>query len=137
MAAPFEITFWFGLLFIALGTGLLKPNISAMVGDLYEEEDTRRDAGFSIFYMGINIGSFRAPLVTGFAAQQRGFHWGFAIAGTRDDVRGHPVRRRPQAPARSGRRPRRTRPRRSSATGSSSCSSGSSCSSSPSPGRWA
>lgn len=81
MAAPLEATFWLGLLLIALGTGLLKPNISAMVGDLYSETDTRRDAGFSLFYMGINIGSFLAPLVTGWAAQQRGFHWGFAIAG--------------------------------------------------------
>lgn len=81
MAAPFEVTFWVGLLLIALGTGLLKPNISAMVGDLYSETDTRRDAGFSLFYMGINIGSFAAPIVTGFAAQQRGYHWGFAIAG--------------------------------------------------------
>jgi len=81
MAAPLEESFWLGLLLIALGTGLLKPNISAMVGDLYSETDTRRDAGFSLFYMGINIGSFAAPIVTGWAAQQRGFHWGFAIAG--------------------------------------------------------
>ncbi len=81
MAAPLGASFWVGLLLIALGTGLLKPNISAMVGDLYGETDTRRDAGFSIFYMGINLGSFAAPLVTGWAAQQRGFHWGFAIAG--------------------------------------------------------
>ncbi len=81
MAVPLEPTFWVGLLLIALGTGLLKPNISAMVGDLYSETDTRRDAGFSLFYMGINIGSFAAPLVTSWAAQQRGFHWGFAIAG--------------------------------------------------------
>ena len=81
MAVPVDATFWVGLLLIALGTGLLKPNISAMVGDLYSETDTRRDAGFSILYMGINIGSFAAPLVTGWAAQQRGFHWGFAIAG--------------------------------------------------------
>ena len=81
MAAPLEESFWLGLLLIALGTGLLKPNISSMVGDLYSETDTRRDAGFSLFYMGINIGSFAAPIVTGWAAQQRGFHWGFAIAG--------------------------------------------------------
>ncbi len=81
MAAPVEITFWLGLLAIALGTGMLKPNISAMVGDLYDDADTRRDAGFSIFYMGINLGSLFAPLITGYAAAQRGFHWGFAIAG--------------------------------------------------------
>jgi len=81
MATPVSGLFWFGLLLIALGTGLLKPNISAMVGDLYTETDIRRDAGFSIFYMGINIGSFLAPLLTGFAANRYGFHWGFAIAG--------------------------------------------------------
>ena len=81
MALPIEITFWLGLLLIALGTGLLKPNISAMVGDLYDETDTRRDAGFSLFYMGINIGSLLAPLITGWAADRHGFHWGFAIAG--------------------------------------------------------
>ena len=81
MALPIEITFWIGLLLIALGTGALKPNISAMVGDLYDEADTRRDAGFSLFYMGINLGSFFAPLVTGYAADRHGFHWGFAIAG--------------------------------------------------------
>lgn len=81
MAVPIELTFWFGLLLIALGTGMLKPNISALVGDLYSETDTRRDAGFSLFYMGINLGSFLAPLVTGFAASAYGFHLGFAIAG--------------------------------------------------------
>jgi len=81
MAAPIELFFWFGLLLIALGTGLLKPNISAMVGDLYSEADTRRDAGFSIFYMGINIGALAAPLVTGYAAARHGYHWGFALAG--------------------------------------------------------
>ena len=51
MAVPNEITFWIGLLLIALGTGLLKPNVSAMVGELYHDHDTKRDAGFSIFYM--------------------------------------------------------------------------------------
>jgi POT family proton-dependent oligopeptide transporter len=81
MAVPFETSFWIGLLLIALGTGALKPNISGMVGDLYDAEDTRRDAGFSLFYMGINIGSFLAPLITGYAADRHGFHWGFAIAG--------------------------------------------------------
>lgn len=81
MAMPIGWLFWFGLLLIALGTGLLKPNISSMVGDLYSEADTRRDAGFSIFYMGINLGSFLAPLVTSYAYSQFGFHWGFALAG--------------------------------------------------------
>jgi len=81
MAVPINLTFWVGLLFIALGTGLLKPNISALVGDLYSETDTRRDAGFSLFYMGINLGSLLAPLITGFAAARYGFHVGFGIAG--------------------------------------------------------
>src|SRR5882724_2504642 len=59
-------TFYLGLFRIVVGTGLLKPNISTMVGSLYTQDDPRRDAGFSIFYMGINIGAFLAPLVCGF-----------------------------------------------------------------------
>jgi len=89
-------TFYAGLILIALGTGLLKPNISTMVGQLYEPSDKRRDAGFSIFYMGINLGALISPLVTGFLAQSETFkrviesmglnpakswHWGFAAAG--------------------------------------------------------
>jgi POT family proton-dependent oligopeptide transporter len=96
MAAPTITTFYLGLLLIVLGTGLLKPNISVIVGQLYAPADQRRDAGFSIFYMGINLGAFIAPLVTGFLAQEptfrewlagRGFdptrcwHWGFGAAG--------------------------------------------------------
>src|SRR6266850_6066996 len=61
--------FYGGLILIACGTGLLKPNISAMVGQLYPEKDQRRDAGFSIFYMGINLGAFLSPIVVGFLAQ--------------------------------------------------------------------
>ena len=80
MAVPVELSFWLGLLAIALGTGLLKPNISGLVGQLYSEGDTRRDAGFSIFYMGINIGALAAPLVTGKLAQEN-WHLGFAVAG--------------------------------------------------------
>ncbi len=87
--------FYLGLALIVTGTGLLKPNISSMVGGLYTTEDARRDAGFSIFYMGINLGAFIAPLVCGFMAQSdlfRGFlaghgmnpanswHWGFGAA---------------------------------------------------------
>jgi proton-dependent oligopeptide transporter, POT family len=89
-------TFYAGLVLIALGTGLLKPNISTMVGSLYQPADERRDAGFSIFYMGINLGAFLSPLVTGYLAQSPGWktqlaawgldplhswHWGFAAAG--------------------------------------------------------
>ena len=74
-------TFYAGLGLIILGTGLLKPNISVMVGQLYPEEDPRRDAGFTIFYMGINIGAFAAPLVCGALAVNYGWHYGFAAAG--------------------------------------------------------
>ncbi len=88
--------FYVGLALVALGTGLFKPNISAMVGGLYRAGDARRDAGFSIFYMGINIGALAAPLVTGFLAQSslfkewltawgldptQSWHWGFGAAG--------------------------------------------------------
>jgi POT family proton-dependent oligopeptide transporter len=76
-----KTTFFLGLILIVLGTGLLKPNISAIVGDLYPEGGSRRDAGFSIFYMGINIGAFIAPLVTGFLGERVGWHWGFGAAG--------------------------------------------------------
>jgi proton-dependent oligopeptide transporter, POT family len=96
MAINSLATFYAGLILIACGTGLLKPNISAMVGQLYPEGDKRRDAGFSIFYMGINLGAFLSPIVVGFLAQAEssrnfirslGFdpntawHWGFAAAG--------------------------------------------------------
>ena len=81
MALPFEATFWLGLGLITIGTGLLKPNISGMVGQLYAEEDTKRDAGFSIFYMGINIGALLAPLVCGTLGENYHWHWGFGAAG--------------------------------------------------------
>ncbi len=74
-------TFFLGLVFIVLGTGLLKPNVSAIVGDLYPEGGARRDAGFSVFYMGINVGATFAPLVTGFLRVQYGWHIGFGAAG--------------------------------------------------------
>ena len=73
--------FFIGLIFIVLGTGLLKPNISAIVGDLYPEGGSRRDAGFSIFYMGINIGALVAPLITGYLGEKVGWHLGFGAAG--------------------------------------------------------
>ncbi len=73
--------FFIGLVLIVLGTGLLKPNISAIVGDLYPEGGARRDAGFSIFYMGINIGALLAPLITGYLGERVGWHWGFGAAG--------------------------------------------------------
>ncbi len=88
-------TFYAGLACVVIGTGLLKPNISVIVGQLYTQEDKRRDAGFSMFYMGINVGAFSAPLICGFLAQSptckaflegldidpaRSWHWGFAAA---------------------------------------------------------
>jgi POT family proton-dependent oligopeptide transporter len=76
-----RVAFFLGLILIVLGTGLLKPNISAIVGDLYPEGGARRDAGFSIFYMGINIGALLAPLVTGFLGEKVGWHYGFGAAG--------------------------------------------------------
>ncbi|HWS90270.1 MAG TPA: peptide MFS transporter [Pyrinomonadaceae bacterium] len=76
-----KLTFFLGLILIVCGTGLLKPNISAIVGDLYPEGGARRDAGFSIFYMGINLGAFLGFLVTGFLGEKMGWHWGFSAAG--------------------------------------------------------
>jgi POT family proton-dependent oligopeptide transporter len=76
-----KASFFAGLVLIVLGTGLLKPNISAIVGDLYPEGGSRRDAGFSIFYMGINTGSFFGQLVTGFLGEKVGWHLGFGAAG--------------------------------------------------------
>jgi len=76
-----KVPFFLGLVFIVLGTGLLKPNISAIVGDLYPEGGARRDAGFSIFYMGINVGAFFGQIVTGFLGEKVGWHWGFGAAG--------------------------------------------------------
>jgi proton-dependent oligopeptide transporter, POT family len=73
--------FFVGLIFIVLGTGLLKPNISAIVGDLYPEGGARRDAGFSIFYMGINLGAFFGQLVAGALGEKVSWHWGFGVAG--------------------------------------------------------
>ncbi|HEY7290697.1 MAG TPA: peptide MFS transporter [Vicinamibacterales bacterium] len=77
-ALPF---FYSGLALIVLGTGLLKPNVSTLVGSLYEPGDTRRDAGFSLFYMGINLGAFIGPLIAGYLAQRVDWHVGFASAG--------------------------------------------------------
>ncbi|HEX6042896.1 MAG TPA: peptide MFS transporter [Pyrinomonadaceae bacterium] len=88
--------FYLGMALIAIGTGLLKPNISAMVGGLYKPDDPRRDSGFSIFYMGINVGALLAPLAIGYLAKGESFkgfltrlgmdpmkswHWGFGAAG--------------------------------------------------------
>lgn len=96
LAVPTNLFFYLGMVLVAVGTGFLKSNISAMVGDLYDKDDERRDAGFSIFYMGINLGALLAPLACGFLAQSEWFrmklssagidpnsswHFGFALAG--------------------------------------------------------
>lgn len=73
--------FYGGMALIAIGTGLLKPNISVMVGGLYGKDDPRRDGGFSIFYIGINSGAMVAPLVCGYLGQRINYHLGFAAAG--------------------------------------------------------
>jgi POT family proton-dependent oligopeptide transporter len=73
--------FYAGLALIVVGTGLLKPNVSGIVGSLYEVSDTRRDAGFSLFYMGINLGAMIGPLIAGTIAQKVDWHLGFACAG--------------------------------------------------------
>ncbi len=80
-AIPALATFYLGLTLIVVGTGLLKGNVSVIVGQLYGPEDQRRDAGFSIFYMGINLGAFLAPLVCGYLGQRVSWHTGFAAAG--------------------------------------------------------
>jgi proton-dependent oligopeptide transporter, POT family len=94
LAVPGAKLFYLGLALIILGTGLLKPNVSAIVGELYGKEDQRRDAGFSIFYMGINLGAFISPLIVGGLAQSPWFkgvlegmginpstswNWGFGV----------------------------------------------------------
>lgn len=83
LAIPGIPTFFIGLLLVVLGTGLLKPNVSAIVGQLYTEGDPRRDGGFTIFYMGINVGAFLGPLICGTLGQSErfGWHYGFAAAG--------------------------------------------------------
>lgn len=82
LAFPFTETFFIGLLFIVIGTGLLKPNISSMVGEIYPaDEQVKRDAGFSIFFMGINLGALLAPIIVGYLGENVNWHYGFAAAG--------------------------------------------------------
>lgn len=81
LATPFgKIALFISIALIVIGTGLLKPNISEMVGGLYQENDPRRDAGFSIFVFGINMGAFIAPIVVGYLGQNVNFHLGFSLA---------------------------------------------------------
>jgi POT family proton-dependent oligopeptide transporter len=81
LAIPMMGTFYLGLVLIVLGTGLLKPNISTIVGDLYPEGGARRDAGFSVYYMGINIGALAGPTFCSLIGEQWNWHWGFSLAG--------------------------------------------------------
>jgi POT family proton-dependent oligopeptide transporter len=80
LAVPSLSFFYLGLIVSAIGTGLLKPNASVMVGQLYAADDRRRDAGFSIFYMGINLGAFLSPLACGWVGQKVDWHLGFGLA---------------------------------------------------------
>ncbi|HEY9005666.1 MAG TPA: oligopeptide:H+ symporter [Ohtaekwangia sp.] len=82
LALPSNETFFLGLLLIVLGTGLLKPNISSMVGEIYPaDEQVKRDAGFSIFFMGINSGALISPIIVGYLGETINWHYGFAAAG--------------------------------------------------------
>ena len=81
LAIPIEQTFFLGLIFVVLGTGLLKGNISTIVGQLYDEQDDKRDSGYTIFYMSINIGSTLGFLICSYLGEKIGWHWGFGAAG--------------------------------------------------------
>ena len=80
LAIPSDATFFTGLLFVVAGTGLLKPNIGALVGQLYAVDDQRRDAGYTLYYMGINLGSIIGYLVCGWLQVNLGYHWAFGAA---------------------------------------------------------
>lgn len=81
LAFDSQVTFFLALGLLIVGNGLFKPNISSFVGSLYDQGDNRRDSGFTIFYMGINIGAFVAPLFCGWLGFEYGWHYGFAAAG--------------------------------------------------------
>jgi len=81
LAAQGMVTFYLGLALVIIGTGFFKPNVSTMVGQLYPEGDPRRDGGFTLFYMGINLGAFIAPLICGYLGERVGWHYGFGAAG--------------------------------------------------------
>lgn len=80
LAIPTDASFYIGMILVVLGTGLLKPNITAMVGQLYSSDDDRRDGGYTLYYMGINIGSIIGYFVTGYLQTNMGYHWGFGAA---------------------------------------------------------
>ena len=81
LAMPFDGSLYYGLAFLIVGTGFFKANVSSFLGQFYKKDDPRRDGGFTIFYMGINIGGLLAPLVCGTIGEVYGWHYGFGIAG--------------------------------------------------------
>jgi len=81
LAVDSMTAFYLGLVLLVCGVGLLKPNISTMVGSLYKTGDARRDSGFTIFYIGINIGAVLAPLIVGYYGENVDWHLGFSLAG--------------------------------------------------------
>jgi POT family proton-dependent oligopeptide transporter len=81
LASPSITAFYAGLVLLMMGTGMLKPNVSTIVGQLYAPEDRRRDAAFSIFYMGINVGALVSPLICGWVGERINWRWGFAVSG--------------------------------------------------------
>src|SRR5580658_10037639 len=81
LAAPSVMSFYAGLGLIMMGTGMLKPNVSVIVGQLYAPGDQRRDSGFSIYYMGINLGALISPIICGWAGEKVSWRLGFAVSG--------------------------------------------------------
>lgn len=80
LSIPVVATSWLGIILVAVGTGFIKPNLSTIVGGLYDDDDPRRDAGFQLFYMSVNVGSLASPLVTGWLRERYGYHAGFSSA---------------------------------------------------------
>ena len=80
LSIPINSLAWTGIVLVAVGTGFIKPNLSTIVGGLYDKGDPRRDTGFQLFYMSINVGAFASPLITGWLREHYGYHAGFAAA---------------------------------------------------------
>ena len=80
LSIPTPALAWTGIVLVAVGTGFIKPNLSTIVGGLYDDDDPRRDAGFQLFYMSVNLGSLASPLVTGWLREHYGYHAGFFSA---------------------------------------------------------
>ena len=80
LSIPINSLAWTGIVLVAVGTGFIKPNLSTIVGGLYDKGDPRRDTGFQLFYMSINVGAFASPLITGWLREHYGYHAGFSAA---------------------------------------------------------